>query len=65
MWEALELSGLKEYVESQAGQLDAPVTQMGDNLSLGTPCVFSHVRSTTTPLLGSGDHQEAKDPHPR
>jgi len=35
LWEALELAGLKDYVDNQAGKLDAPVTQMGENLSLG------------------------------
>ncbi|KAJ3322956.1 hypothetical protein HDV06_002615 [Boothiomyces sp. JEL0866] len=35
IWEILELIGLKEYVSSLTDKLDSPVTENGDNLSVG------------------------------
>ncbi|KAJ3258831.1 hypothetical protein HK103_003213 [Boothiomyces macroporosus] len=35
LWEALEYSGLKEYVAGLTEKLDAPVTANGENLSVG------------------------------
>lgn len=35
IWNALEMVGLKNYVSELGGKLDSPITENGDNLSVG------------------------------
>lgn len=45
IWAALEKSYLKEFVQSQSGGLDAPVSEGGSNLSSGQRQLFCFARA--------------------
>jgi ABC-type multidrug transport system fused ATPase/permease subunit len=48
IWESLECVGMKDYISEQSSQLDAPVTQMGENLSVGQRQLLCLARSILT-----------------
>jgi len=48
LWEALELSNLKDHIESMEGQLDAAINEGGSNLSSGQRQLLSLARALLT-----------------